>query len=764
MSSLYKDMQQCTKSSLRPQQRLAIAALKNSASLEQDGERLLGKEAEDQDHAVTFNMASPSRAGTPAPPLPFRHTPASLAVAAQNTTVHVDSPSSPHTSTLVGASDTEFVDLASVQSSQTLVMEENRAGQVDGSRPQASQMSVSMAEVQEDEDGAYDGPIVEHAEQTRGTIAPPSYETAMSGICSDISMTDVADNGMLSVFDPHPRMEPTVEEKIDRALNDSSVTGTDQQDVEEVMGNIISHLRAAVRSTGTDEVTAVQRDPITDTFFWTSATYSRSEQNGRYNKQVSPNRWVTAFPAETQKIHLLQALSSSFQREFITQGTWYERFTSIVNLPPILHIHIQRSKGDGTKIRTPVAIPEVLHLDQFMDCEEGSELFSRRRHAWNLQERIRSLKGPSGELADIFFPPEAIDNASRYTNVVADEYLKKSADTSDSSVIGEERQVAVGDASLCDEVSVLEDDSDDEGYVVISNELQEMMNSAGVVPPVILEEKARKAEAEKEVDACVGRYCNSEASRLFLEGARNMTLDEMGQAWTRQDLADRGNQMMQNLNEAKQKYEQELDSLFEDLKDPRNEYRLHAVVCHSGNTGTGGHYWVWVYDFERQIWRKYNDSVVQEEPDPAQVLETLSNQGEPYYLAYVRASDVENFVSVPLRDNVVQPATDVARSGTPPPPPRPHHESGQERNYGEGSSESSATKPILVTDDVSLGTTLAEPRPSHSLADRPTTPPLEEIKAQTWASKDSTLASHPKDAFAPLPAPSLAPERDRDVQ
>ncbi|CAK7264134.1 ubiquitin-specific protease ubp2 [Sporothrix epigloea] len=763
MASLYKDMQQCPKSSLRPQQRLAIAALKNSASLEQDGEKLLSKEAEDQDHAVTFNMASLSRPGTPAPPLPFRHTPASLAVAAQNTTVHVDSPSSPHTSTFVAASDTEFLDLASVQSSQTLVMEENRAGQVDVSRPLVSQMSVSMAEVQEDEDD-YDRPKAEHAEQTRGTIAPPSYETAMSGVCSNDSMGDVAENDMQPMFDPPPRTEATVEEKIDRALNDSSVTGTDQQDVEEVMGNIISHLRAAVRSTGMDEVTAVQRDHITDTFFWTSATYSRSEQKGRYNKQVSPNRWVTAFPAETQKIHLLQALSSSFQREFITQGTWYERFTSIVNLPPILHIHIQRSKGDGTKIRTPVAIPEILHLDQFMDCEEGSELFSRRRHAWNLQERIRSLKGPSGELADFYFSPEAMDNATRYTNVVADEYLKASVDTNDSSVTGEDRQVADGDTTLCDEVNILEDDSDDDGYVVISKELQEMMDAAGVVPPVILEEKARKAEAEKEVDASNGRYCNSEASRLFLDEARNMTLDEMRQAWTRQDLADRSNQMMQTLNETKQKYEQELESLFEDLKDPRNEYRLHAVVCHSGNTGTGGHYWVWVYDFERSIWRKYNDSVVQEEPDPAQVLETLSNQGEPYYLAYVRASDVENFVSVPLRHNLVQQATEVARSGTPSPPPRPHHDSGQEGKSGEGSSETSAPKSTPLTDDVSTGTTLAESRPSHAMPDRPATPPLEEIKAQTSATKDSTLASHPKDSFAPLPGPPLTPERDCDVQ
>ncbi|CAK7222357.1 ubiquitin-specific protease ubp2 [Sporothrix bragantina] len=772
ISSLYRDMQQCQDSSLKPQQRLAIAALKNSDDLAKIGKELLEKdEGIGQENAVAFNLTSPSRAGTPAPPLPLRHTAASLAAAAQNTTVHVNSPSSPQAVTAALAPDAEITDSASVQSSQTLVLDEGRSGdQADATRPQPSQVNVSMAEVEEDDDAVHNAPMGAQAELVGDTGAPPSYDAVMSGVPGDTSMTDVPAGGVQTVFDPPPRIEPSEEEKIDRALNDVRVTGTDQQDVEEVMGNIIGHLRAAVRATGIDEVTGDQRDPVTDTFFWASATYSRTAQDGPYNRQVSPNRWVTAFPGENQKIHLLQALSSSFQREFITQGTWYERFTSIINLPPILHIHIQRSKGDGTKNRTPVGIPEVLHLDQFMDCEEGSELFARRRHAWNLQERIRSLRGPNGEPNDICFPPEAIGKATHYTNLVADEYLKQNLGTSNDGGLDDHSQAMAEDARSDDAFSEVKVPSDDEDYVVIDNELQEMMDEAGVAR---VDVESYIAEAEKEVDAVVDRYCKSEASKPFFDEARNMTPQEIGQGWARQDLAHKSNHMMRTLHETEMAYDQELSSLFEDLKDPRNEYLLHAVVCHSGNTGTAGHYWVWVFDFERSIWRRYNDSIVEEEPDPAKVMDTLSNQGEPYYLAYVRASDVHDYVGVPLRKDPAQQASAPLSSGIPLPPPRPHHDTSLKKIAEEDSSDSSSPKSTPLTDDVSASNFSPVPAPpSHSRPLRLISPPLEADESQASAPggyggqvDGSTLASRP---MAPPPPPppteSLASESPRHIQ
>jgi ubiquitin carboxyl-terminal hydrolase 25/28 len=102
----------------------------------------------------------------------------------------------------------------------------------------------------------------------------------------------------------------------------------------------------------------------------------------------------------------------------------------------------------------------------------------------------------------------------------------------------------------------------------------------------------------------------------------------------------------------------ERDIIFSDCHDVA--YRLHAVVCHAGSSASAGHYWVWIHDFERDVWRKYNDTTVSVHPADF-VFGELNTKGEPYYLAYVRADEVRNLVSIPCR-----------QQRTPPPvPPRP---------------------------------------------------------------------------------------------
>jgi ubiquitin carboxyl-terminal hydrolase 25/28 len=53
--------------------------------------------------------------------------------------------------------------------------------------------------------------------------------------------------------------------------------------------------------------------------------------------------------------------------------------------------------------------------------------------------------------------------------------------------------------------------------------------------------------------------------------------------------------------------EAEIDSMFKDSRD--HPYRLHAVFTHRGGT-KGGHYWIYIYDFQNSLWRKYNDDHV----------------------------------------------------------------------------------------------------------------------------------------------------------
>lgn len=55
-------------------------------------------------------------------------------------------------------------------------------------------------------------------------------------------------------------------------------------------------------------------------------------------------------------------------------------------------------------------------------------------------------------------------------------------------------------------------------------------------------------------------------------------------------------------------------------------YRLHTVFMHRGSH-LFGHYWAFIYDFERDVWRKYNDGYVNEVKDVREIFEPGRNGG-----------------------------------------------------------------------------------------------------------------------------------------
>jgi len=75
------------------------------------------------------------------------------------------------------------------------------------------------------------------------------------------------------------------------------------------------------------------------------------------------------------------------------------------------------------------------------------------------------------------------------------------------------------------------------------------------------------------------------------------------------------------------------------------EYKLHTVFVHRGGFG-GGHYYVNIYDFENEVWRKYNDEHVTLVTDRDRVYraQNFPDEGTPYYLAYVRSADSKKLV------------------------------------------------------------------------------------------------------------------------
>lgn len=125
------------------------------------------------------------------------------------------------------------------------------------------------------------------------------------------------------------------------------------------------------------------------------------------------------------------------------------------------------------------------------------------------------------------------------------------------------------------------------------------------------------------------------------------------------------------------------------------KYLLHSVFIHRG-VNNSGHYWVYIRDFQQNVWRKYNDGYVDLVTDPSlrEVLHTTgllsdSRKNTPYLMTYVEATKVEELVE-PLHRQIpaaVSGAEDVQMSGVDgaddsvkvlegqaPPPPNSHAE------------------------------------------------------------------------------------------
>jgi ubiquitin carboxyl-terminal hydrolase 25 len=96
-----------------------------------------------------------------------------------------------------------------------------------------------------------------------------------------------------------------------------------------------------------------------------------------------------------------------------------------------------------------------------------------------------------------------------------------------------------------------------------------------------------------------------------------------------------------------------ISSQFADLR--KIPYSLHSVFFHRGSV-TFGHYWIYIYDFARDMWRKYNDGYVTEVTDPSEIFVTKGPNppATPYFVVYVADDAKESLVEPVCRKIVVE--------------------------------------------------------------------------------------------------------------
>lgn len=467
------------------------------------------------------------------------------------------------------------LDTASLSSTKTLVEQDEASPEPSYERIEdvagpEGQVIVSTTETSNRDDAV----MVDGVAPTSNPSEDSQAEKPMPTL--DARTTDV---DMVDVEAPE-----TIDQKVLSALErQKRSSGTDQQDVEEVMGSIINRLQAAIRPSSVDDKTGIQLERLMETFFVTTVNYTKKFHEQKYQHEVSFDRSITAFPAENGPCSLYDALGRNFDQQILEESK-LSRYTTIRTLPPILHVLIQRTQSNGSKNGNPVIIPETLYVDRFMDMDHDSPAFQRRVEDWITAKRIADIKTDLAKLED---NPSYLRSLERYK-----------APEPPTSAKPASQDETPEEVETFDFDGPVEDD-----FLLISPS-----------KPVI----EQVEEPIPKVTGVYETYCQ----------VKQMMEDELARC---EDTITAHNEELQEV-----------------------PYRLHAVICHRGQL-MSGHYWVWIRDFQDNVWRWYNDADVKENKDTEDVLRTLSTSGEPYFLCYVRDEDKDKYVGVPKRELPAEP-------------------------------------------------------------------------------------------------------------
>lgn len=111
-----------------------------------------------------------------------------------------------------------------------------------------------------------------------------------------------------------------------------------------------------------------------------------------------------------------------------------------------------------------------------------------------------------------------------------------------------------------------------------------------------------------------------------------------------------------------QQLEIDVSRVFKNSKD--HPYRLHAIFTHSGDV-KGGHYWIYIFDFQSNLWRSYNDDRVTV-ADAMHIFKREDGVAKPYVstgVVYIRADLVDEYTEAVCR----QPLSDETNDRGPTP-------------------------------------------------------------------------------------------------
>ena len=601
LRTLFSELKSTTNTYATPTQRLALAAMKNTDQLEaryweleKQSQQAIGPQLPGPLVAESITVVGPAQPPSDQP---------STSTA---TATGMNAPSN-HATTLSrisGGATSEHVETASDVSSQTLVNHndhdiERRSPdwnpllhRVNSARSSASGASSMRCEVNDDD--LVDQKVDLDMGRLEGSTIDGDIQMIDSPAPAQAVSPDAATGPVADGTETGDSEEQAIA-RIMKALDDKTIKGTDQEDVQEAMDKMLFNLQSAIKPTGVEPVGPngqAQTDAITEILRLIRVGYHKAINKAEWTLHSGTSEYfLLAYPTRSGTVGLHEALERGFMREISENqqdpNNPFLSFSSIRKFPPILHICIQRTVYDqsaraGKKIDVSIQLPQVLYMDRYKESLPGDALWQRRQKYWDFLE----LENPK--------------------TVAARKKLEQKKPTA-----------SVADTAMADGAADPDELEDYHQQSVATS----ATGTAGVSSPT--------PPSQQEATAMP-----SEDTGDVLDGETSMHVPSVADPEAEAEAL-------------RAKY----DDNFEDLRE--HEYLIHAVICHGGSTGASGHYWVWIYDFEKHVWFNYNDRTVRVHEDGEKVLADLSASDQPYYIAYVRRDSLD-LVSIPRRDEQME--------------------------------------------------------------------------------------------------------------
>ncbi|KAJ5567536.1 hypothetical protein N7535_006842 [Penicillium sp. DV-2018c] len=394
---------------------------------------------------------------------------------------------------------------------------------------------------------------------------------------SDVEMDNNSGNSASANLPPPvpPRNLPQLDRE--KQLREEVEIGA-QQDVTEVINNVLFQSQCAIkpRGIGSD---GEQIDQIKDLFYGQTRSYISTAKGIRSKDE----RWcdIKVDVAHGSR-NIYEAIDGAFDIQNISvDNSVAKQYASISQLPPVLHIQVQRVQFDpikkvSFKSTNHLELIETIYMDRYMDTK-NPDIVNRRAQIWEWKASLKSLEARREELSR----PEdvaSVDIATLFRKV---------------------KTVLQG-------VDAIEKDP----------------------------ETASPDTTSDSLDIDIGTEFTDE-----LEG-----------------LAQKVDDDLQALDQEIEDTKVKISSHFADFRTLA--YRLYAVFVHHGSVSFG-HYYIYIFDFDRQIWRKYNDEYVTEVQNVDEIFKpgSTNNPPTPYFLVYVN-DDMKSRLASPVCREVNETMTD----------------------------------------------------------------------------------------------------------